>query len=376
MQRRRVEKELRASQTSLMLGEQISHTGTWRWELEQDLMHMSDEYARILGLDEKRKLISMAEFLTFVHPDDHPHISALVTRSVAQGLTMQAEFRIIRTDGECRYILGIGDPVSSGDEVHEYFGTITDITAQRQSEDAARVAQAELARVSRATTVGQLTSSIAHEINQPLMSIVSNAGASLRWLNRSPIPVDNVRVGLEEIISEGQRAGEVIRSLQSLTRRQEPVFERIDLHFLLRHIMTLSRSELARRQIAVEYALDAHNSFIYGDSVQIQQVLLNLVMNAVEAMADIDSRPRVLTLSTLTQNPQEVICQIADTGSGMSAEVQGRLFESFYTTKAQGMGMGLTISYAIIERHKGKLTAKSRLPFGSVFAFTLPVSAD
>lgn len=376
MQRRRVEKELRASQTSLMLGEQISHTGTWRWELEQDLMHMSDEYARILGLDEKRKLISMAEFLTFVHPDDHPHISALVTRSVAQGLTMQAEFRIIRTDGECRYILGIGDPVSSGDEVHEYFGTITDITAQRQSEDAARVAQAELARVSRATTVGQLTSSIAHEINQPLMSIVSNAGASLRWLNRSPIPVDNVRVGLEEIISEGQRAGEVIRSLQSLTRRQEPVFERIDLHFLLRHIMTLSRSELARRQIAVDYALEAHNSFIYGDSVQIQQVLLNLVMNAVEAMADIDSRPRVLTLATLTQNPHEVICQIADTGSGMSADVQARLFESFYTTKAQGMGMGLTISYAIIERHKGKLTAKSRRPFGSVFAFTLPVAAD
>ncbi|WP_039058416.1 AAA family ATPase [Enterobacter sp. Bisph1] len=376
VQRRRVEKELRASQTSLMLGEQISHTGTWRWELAQDLMHMSDEYARILGIDEERELISMAEFLTFVHPDDHPHISALVTRSVAQGLTMQAEFRIIRSDGACRYILGIGDPVCTGDEVHEYFGTITDITAQRQSEDAARIAQAELARVSRATTVGQLTSSIAHEINQPLMSIVSNAGASLRWLNRSPIPVDNVRVGLEEIISEGQRAGEVIRSLQALTRRQEPVFERIDLHFLLRHIMTLSRSELARRDIAVEYALDADNPFIYGDSVQIQQVLLNLVMNAVEAMAEIDSRPRVLTLSTLSPGPQEVICQIADTGSGMDAAVQSRLFESFYTTKTQGMGMGLTISHAIIERHNGTLSAQSRLPFGSVFAFTLPLAED
>ncbi|SEK97129.1 PAS domain S-box-containing protein [Kosakonia sacchari] len=375
IQRRRVEKELRASQTSLMLGEQISHTGTWRWELEQDLMHMSDEYARILGLPEKRKLISMAEFLTYVHPDDHAHISALVTRSVAQGLTMQAEFRIIRVDGEVRYILGIGDPVAaSGETVHEYFGTITDITAQRQNEDAVRVAQAELARVSRATTVGQLTSSIAHEINQPLMSIVSNAGASLRWLNRDPLPIENVRTGLEEIISEGQRAGEVIRSLQSLTRRQPPVFERLDLHALLHHILTLSRSELERRHIAVDYRLQAANSLFCGDSVQIQQVLLNLVMNAIEAMAEVDSRPRVLTLNTQNPQPGELLCAIADTGSGMDAEVQARLFESFYTTKAQGMGMGLTISHTIIERHQGKLTAQARTPFGSLFSFTVPAS--
>ncbi|SCC09635.1 Predicted ATPase [Kosakonia oryzendophytica] len=376
VQRRRVEKELRASQTSLMLGEQISHTGTWRWELEQDLMHMSEEYARILGLPEKQKLISMAEFLTFVHPDDHPHISELVTRSVADGLTMQAEFRIIRADGECRYILGIGDPVGAGDAVYEYFGTITDITAQRQNEDAVRVAQAELARVSRATTVGQLTSSIAHEINQPLMSIVANAGASLRWLNRDPIPVENVRAGLTEIISEGQRAGEVIRSLQSLTRRQAPVLERVDLHVLIRHIMTLSRSELERRRITVEYILQAGGSVVYGDSVQIQQVLLNLVMNAVEAMSDVDSRPRILTLDTQNPQPGTIRCQIADTGSGMDADVQARLFESFYTTKPQGMGMGLTISHAIIERHQGKLYAQARQPFGSLFTFELPVAGD
>ncbi|MGY5957102.1 AAA family ATPase [Kosakonia sp. BK9b] len=374
IQRRRVEKELRASQTSLMLGEQISHTGTWRWEMEQDLMHVSEEYARILGLPEQQKLISMAEFLTFVHPDDHARISEVITRSVADGLTMQDEFRIIRTDGECRYLLGIGDPVRVGQEVDEYFGTITDITAQRQSEDAVRVAQAELARVSRATTVGQLTSSIAHEINQPLMSIVANAGASLRWLNREPLPLENVRAGLTEIISEGQRAGEVIRSLQSLTRRQPPVFEAVDLHFLLRHILTLSRSELERRNVTVEYQLHAHNSVVHGDSVQIQQVLLNLVMNAVEAMAEVDSRPRVLTLSTLNPQAERVSCQIADTGSGLDAEVQARLFESFYTTKAQGMGMGLTISHAIIERHKGRLTAQAREPFGSVFAFDLPVA--
>ena len=375
IQRRRVEKELRASQTSLMLGEQISHTGSWRWELQQDLMFMSEEYARILGLPEKQKMISMAEFLTFVHQDDYPRISTLVTESVRDGLTMRAEFRIIRADGATRTILGIGDPVGVGSEVNEYFGIITDITSQRMAEDAMRVAQADLARVSRATTVGQLSSSIAHEINQPLMSIVSNAGASLRWLNRDPARLDKARMGLEEIISEGERAGEIIRSLQSLTRRQDPTFARLDLHHAIRHIITLSRSELEQRRINVSYELAAENSFIMGDSVQIQQVLLNLVMNAVEAMADVTERPGTLVLST--SNPEEglVRCEIADSGTGIEPALMERIFDSFWSTKAQGMGMGLTISYSIIERHRGKLTARHRDPHGSVFAFTLPLAS-
>ncbi|MNB89642.1 Sensor histidine kinase TmoS [compost metagenome] len=375
LQRRRVEKELRASQTSLMLGERISHTGSWRWELQQDLMFMSEEYARILGLPEQQKMISMAEFLTFVHQDDYPRISTLVTESVRDGLTMRAEFRIIRADGATRTILGIGDPVGVGREVSEYYGIITDITTQRMAEDAMRVAQAELARVSRATTVGQLTSSIAHEINQPLMSIVANAGASLRWLNRDPARLDKVQIGLEEIVSEGERAGEIIRSLQSLTRKQDPAFTRIDLHALVRHIITLSRSELEQRRISVTWALAATDSFIVGDSVQIQQVLLNLVMNAVEAMAEIKDRPGTLLLSTSNPESGGITFEIADSGTGIEPGLTERIFDSFYSTKAQGMGVGLTISYSIIERHRGKLTARNRAPRGSVFAFTLPLAA-
>ncbi|ENA0609869.1 AAA family ATPase [Enterobacter bugandensis] len=375
IQRRRVEKELRASQTSLMLGEQISHTGSWRWELVQDLMFMSEEYARILGLPERQKMISMAEFLTFVHQDDRPRISALVTRSVRDGLSMRAEFRIIRTDGSVRYILGIGDPVGVGSEVNEYYGIISDITSQRAAEDAMRVAQADLARVSRATTVGQLTSSIAHEINQPLMSIVSNAGASLRWLSREPARLDKVREGLEEIVGEGGRAGEIIRSIQSLTRKQDPTFSRIDLHYLIHHIITLSRSELALRHISVDYLLNARDSFITGDSVQIQQVLLNLVMNAVEAMAEVKDRACVITLAT-DNTDGKVSVEIADTGSGIEPALTERIFDSFYSTKAQGMGMGLTISASIIERHRGKLTARRGEPHGTVFAFTLPLAGQ
>ncbi|WP_437889341.1 trifunctional serine/threonine-protein kinase/ATP-binding protein/sensor histidine kinase [Phytobacter sp. V91] len=376
VQRRRAEKELRTSQTSLMLGEKISNTGTWRWELEQDVMFVSDEYARILGLPEQQRTLSMADFMTLVHPEDFQRINTLVNDSVRNGVSMRAEFRIFRPDGDCRYILGVGNPVGYETNVAEYFGVITDITARRLSEDAVRVAQADLARVSRATTVGQLTASIAHEINQPLMSIVANAGASLRWMNREPPMLANARSSIEEIISEGERAGNIIRSLQALTRNQTASCTRINLHHLVYRIVALSRSELERQQIALHYHLNAEETFIFGDSVQIQQVLLNLIVNAIDAMAGIDDRHLALTVSSDNPGPGQIRLAIADTGTGLSKEVQERLFDSFYTTKEQGMGMGLSISYGIIEKHQGKLTAEPLEPYGSLFTFILPTHSE
>jgi len=371
-QRRHVEKQLRASQTSLMLGEKISHTGTWHWHLEKDLMLVSDEYRHILGLPEDLTAFSMAEFLTRVHPDDHPCIHALVEESVRKGVSMQAEFRVLRPDGECRYIKGIGDPVESWPEAEEYFGTIADITEQRRSEDAARLAQADLARVSRATTVGQLTASIAHEINQPLMSIVANAGASLRWLKKDPVHLDKACSSLDEILSEGKRAGEIIRGLQALTRKHDPVFTRANLHLIARDILSLSRMELERRGISLELNLTATHPEIFCDRVQIQQVLLNLVVNAIDAMSENAERCRILTFASSNPTPETLLFEVRDTGTGLNEEVQHRLFDSFYTTKKEGMGMGLTICSEIIKKHAGELKAKNRPGLGSVFWFTLP----
>jgi signal transduction histidine kinase len=187
----------------------------------------------------------MAEFLTFVQ-DDYARISAIVTQSVRDGLSMRAEFALSVPTAQPRYILGIGDPVGVGSEVNEYYGIITDITSQRAAEDAMRVAQADLAQVSRATTVGQLTSSIAHEINQPLMSIVSNAGASLRWLNREPARLDKVRKGWRRSPRKARGRGD--HSQHSVPDAQaDPTFSRIDMHYLIHHIITLSRSELEQR---------------------------------------------------------------------------------------------------------------------------------
>ncbi|MGP4131713.1 PAS domain-containing protein [Pantoea tagorei] len=262
-QRRKIEKQLRASQTSLMLGEKISHTGTWHWHLEPDIQYISDEYKRIMGLPETQTTTSMAEFQSRVHPDDIVSLRELIENSVEKGVVMQAEFRIIRDDGECRYIKGIGEPNDNWPEVKEYFGTLTDITTQRQSEDAVRIAQAELARVARATTVGQLTSSIAHEINQPLMSIVANAGAGLRWLKREPVQLDNASQSIEEIIREGRRAGDIIRGLQALTRNRVAEFASAKLHHIARDILSLSRLELERRFVSLELDLAAENDAVF-----------------------------------------------------------------------------------------------------------------
>ena len=373
VRRRRVEKALRASQTSLMLGEKISHTGTWRWTLEHDMMMVSDEYSRILCLPESQRTISVADFLTRVHPDDHVRISGLVTESVRGGVSMSADFRILRPDGECRYIKGIGDPVDSWPEVKEYFGTITDITGQRQTEDAVRSAQADLARLSRATTVGQLTASIAHEINQPLMSIVANAGASLRWLKRDVPHLENACLSLEEIIDEGKRAGDIIRGLQALTRNQASVFARENLHDIARHILSLTRLELERKWIALELDYRATCADTFCDSVQIQQVLLNLHVNAVAAMMLVEDRPRTLRLTSSNPSPETLLFEVTDSGPGISPDVLRRVFDSFYTTKKEGMGMGLTISKGIIHRHRGELKAENREEGGSRFWFTLPV---
>ncbi|NIF00378.1 AAA family ATPase [Pantoea sp. Acro-805] len=372
IQRRKIEKQLRASQTSLMLGEKISNTGTWHWQIEPDIQYISDEYKRIMGLPDHQITTSMAEFQSRVHPDDLPCLRAKIDAWARSGDVMQAEFRIVRDDGECRYIKGIGEPNENWPEVAEYFGTLTDITSLRQTEDAVRIAQADLARVARATTVGQLTASIAHEINQPLMSIVANAGASQRWLKRGTAHLENACKSLDEIIREGQRAGNIIRGLQSLTRNQITEFAPAKLHHIVRDIIVLSRLELERQYVSLELNLAAVNDEIFCENVQIQQVLLNLVINAIDAMCE---NPGVRNLIIASSQPHDNIIrlEVTDNGTGMSEQVIGKIFDSFYTTKSEGMGMGLTISHEIIKRHGGELHAENRREGGSRFWFTLPV---
>ncbi|WP_243397872.1 ATP-binding protein [Herbaspirillum robiniae] len=367
------EQALRTSQELLKQGERFNHTGSMRYLVREDLMFCSDELCRIYGLEDGRNCINYEEFAALMHPDDRQEVIDTVDAAVAMGGTIRVEHRICRRDtGEVRYISGIGKPVWVDGTFVEYVGTATDITVRRQAEYAMRVAQADLERVSRANTVGQLTASIAHEINQPLMSIVSNAGASLRWLDRDPPNLDNARAGLRDIVAEGQRAGGMIAGLQGLTRNTEPVFARVDVNAAIRHILTISKSELERREVSLVLALAPEETCALGDLVQLQQVLLNLVVNAVEAMAEVRDRPRTLTVSSACTGDQRVEVAVQDTGEGIAPDAMPRVFDAFYTTKENGMGMGLAICRSIVENHRGRIRVAGAQPCGTVFRFDMP----
>lgn len=367
------EQELRTSQELLKQGERFSRTGSMRYLVREDLMFCSDELCRIYGLEQGRNCITYDEFAALMHPDDRQEVIETVDAAVAMGGTIRVEHRICRHDnGEVRYVSGIGKPVWVDGTFVEYVGTATDITVRRQAEYAMRAAQADLERVSRANTVGQLTASIAHEINQPLMSIVSNAGASLRWLDRAPPDLEHARAGLRDIIAEGQRAGGMIAGLLGLTRNAEPVFERLNLNAAIRHILAISRSELERKEVSLTLALMPNEACVLGDLVQIQQVLLNLVVNAIEAMAETTGRPRALTVTSACIDEQRIEVAVRDTGEGIAPEAMPRVFDAFYTTKENGMGMGLAICRSIVENHRGKLRVAAAQPCGTVFSFDLP----
>ncbi|UWE16295.1 sensor histidine kinase [Herbaspirillum huttiense] len=367
------ERELRTSQELLKQGERFNHAGSMRYLVREDLMFCSDELCRIYGLPAGRNCITYDEFASIMHPDDRQEVIETVNAAVAMGGTIRVEHRICRQDtGEVRYLSGIGKPVWVDGTFTEYVGTATDITVRRQAEYAIRAAQVDMERVSRANTVGQLTASIAHEINQPLMSIVSNAGASLRWLNR-PVPeLEHARAGLRDIISEGQRAGGIISSLQNLTRNRAPQFERLDLAALIRHTLTLSRSELDQREVHLSLSLPPAEVHVLGDTVQLQQVLLNLVVNAIDAMAAVPENARTLNIGVSCCNEQRVKVEIQDSGEGIAADAMPHIFDAFYTTKENGMGMGLAICRSIIETHRGRLRVEAAQPQGTVFSFDLP----
>jgi PAS domain S-box-containing protein len=372
MQRQCIEKALRESKAMLLLGEQINRSGSWSWEPGGSFLNCSAGFCRIFGFDPASPSVPFSDFVELIHPDDRERVIGLTNSCVAQRQPIRVEYRIVHADGAVRVMSGVGEPVGEGAAGDMYVGTAIDITERRAAEDSLRQAQAELARVARVTTVGQLTASIAHEVNQPLMSISSNAGASLRWLDRDPPQFDQVRRGLTAIAAQSQRAGDIIQSLQALTRKSTPVLEPVDLHATIRHILEMSRSELERQQVTLQLSLLATSGSVMGDAVQLQQVLLNIVINAVEAMSDLEEAARELSISSWSTDAGQVAIRIDDTGSGMDVATAAKMFEPFYSTKGNGMGMGLAICRSIIEAHGGSVKAEPRQPQGCRILFVLP----
>ena len=236
----------------------------------------------------------------------------------------------------------------------------------------ARQAQSELARMSRLMIVGELGTSIAHEVSQPITAIAANGNAALRWLSATPADNDEARRAIERIVADAGRAGDIIGRVRGLVARSSPSRDTIDLVEAINDVLELIRGEIRRNQILFRAELASDLPLVAGDRVQLQQVILNLVMNAIEALVDVDADARELLVSAAADE-RKVTVSVRDTGSGMPAEMRDRIFEAFYTTKPKGMGMGLAITRSIIEAHGGPVYAAPNFPHGAVFGFTLPL---
>jgi C4-dicarboxylate-specific signal transduction histidine kinase len=278
------------------------------------------------------------------------------------------------------YVRVSGKPVfDANSNFLGYRGTATDITATIRAdhaEEELRKAQMELAHVTRVTTLGELTASIAHEVNQPLAGVIANAEACLRWLDRATPDLDALHRSVEWIIDDGNRASEVIRRVRALAKKSDIEKAALDINDVVREVIALVQRELIRHLVSLRMELATALPMILGDRVQLQQVIINLVMNGIEAMQSVTDRPRELVIRSRQDESQQVLLSVTDCGVGISAENADRLFTAFFTTKSSGMGMGLSICRSIIEAHGGRLWATANVPRGATFQFILPVNAD
>jgi PAS domain S-box-containing protein len=314
-------------------------------------------------------------WMACLHPEDREEASRIYWEGIRSGRGFTMEARFLRaSDGTYRWHLSravaVRDPEGN---ILRFVGTSTDVHDFRQVQEELRNTQAEFTRVTRVMTMGELTASIAHEVNQPLGAIVTSAASCARWLAAKPPQMDKARRALERIVNDGRRAGAIIQRIRALMKRQAPRKDWLDVNETILEVIAVAQYELRQNQIELETRLSEGLSRVPGDKVQCQQVLLNLIINAIEAMSEIGQRRRELTIVSAVDGPDAVRIEVRDTGTGLDRERAAQLFEPFYTTKAEGLGIGLSISRSIVEAHGGRLTAGANAPHGAVFCIWLPV---
>jgi PAS domain S-box-containing protein len=367
---------LRRSEAFLAEGQRLSQTGSWEWNVRTGEVRWSTEHFRIFGFDPAVVQPSYAAFIERVHPEDLPALEQAIERAAREQRSFRHEYRIVLPDGSVRYQLSVGHPGVNDSGDLEYIGTVMDMTERKRTDEALRNAQAELARAARLTTMGELAASIAHEINQPLGAIVTNANACLRWLNRDKPDLDEARDAISRIARDGMRAGDVIRGLRALAKKSGPDLAALDIDDAIQEVLALTHSERQRHGVELRTDLFTGDRPVFGDRVQLQQVILNLIINGIEAMSAIVDRPRVLAVSSKPVETGGMLVTVEDTGPGLDPTSADRIFDPFFTTKPNGMGMGLAICRSIIEAHGGRFWVSPQQPHGTAFRFTVPAAAE
>ncbi len=373
-ERKQSQERLRQSEAFLAEGQRLSQTGSFSWRLDSDEIAFSDELYRIFELEPSTS-VSLERIGMRVHPEDRSLLSEKINRARADGCGLHYDIRLQMPDGRIKYLQTNAHRIQHRDDRLEYLGAIQDVTERRLSEEALARVRSELARVARVTSLGALTASIAHEVNQPLSGILTNASTCLRMLSAEPPNVEGARETARRTIRDGKRAADVITRLRALFIGTNPTVEAVDLNDAVHEVIAILGADLQRGGVALLSELGAHIPRVTGDRVQLQQVILNLLRNAVEATNGVDDRPRRVVLRTEQDGDRQVRLTVRDNGAGFEAEGASRLFEAFYTTKRDGMGIGLSVSRSIVERHNGRLWAAPNGDGpGVTFAFTVPGS--
>jgi PAS domain S-box-containing protein len=369
-ERKRAEQELRRSEAFLAEAQHLSRIGSFSWRVPTDEITWSEQLYRIFQIDQDAQ-VTFELIGTRIHPEDLSVFQEHIERSRRDSSDLRLEFRLQMPDGAVKYVHVVAH-IRGDHGQQEYIGAVQDVTERRSSEEALSKARSELSRVARVTSLGVLTASIAHEVNQPLSGIVTNASTCLRMLAADPPNVEGARETARRTIRDGNRASEVISRLRSLYGKKDPTIESVDLNEAAREVLALSSSELQRNRVIVQQELADDLPRVAGDRVQLQQVILNLLRNASEAMSAVDGRSRQLVIRTEADEDGHVRLTVKDAGVGFTPQAADRLFESFYTTKNDGMGIGLSVSRSIIESHHGRLWATPNTGPGATFSFFIP----
>ncbi len=376
-ERKRGEEKLRQSEAYLAEAQKLSHTGSWAGAPRTgEIRYWSEECYRVLGFDPHEELPRFETFFQRLHPDDQAVSMQQFERASREKTAFEFDYRIVHPGGEVRDIHTVGSPVfGPSGEVVEFVGTVIDVTERKRAEEERerlRQAQAELAHMNRVTTMGELTASLAHEIKQPITAAVTDARTCLRWLGRDVPDVPEAREAASRLVTDVRRAAEIIGRISLLFKKDaQQQRELVDINELIREMIVLLRNEAARYSISIRSDLAEDLPTIMADRIQLQQVFMNLMLNGIEAMKDTGTLGE-LTIRSQQGEGSQVLISVGDTGVGLQPEHVEKVFNAFFTTKAQGTGMGLPISRSIIESHGGRLWAGTSSGRGAVFQFTLP----
>ncbi len=370
-ERKQSDEKLRRSEAFLAEAQHLSSTGSFSWRVATDEITWSEQVYRIFEFDRDLP-VTFERISRRVHPEDVPLLYAMIERARSDSSNFEYESRLLMGDNSVKYLHTIAHASRDQDGRVEYIGAIQDVTQRRLSEEALGKVRSELAHMARISSLGVLTASIAHEVNQPLSGIVTNASTCMRMLAADPPNIDGARETARRTIRDGNRASEVITRLRALFGKQETPAELVDLNDATREVIALSLSELQGNRVMLRQELSDDLPPVTGDRVQLQQVILNLLLNASDAMRDVDDRWRRLVVKTEQDDDDHVRLTVRDSGIGFNAELADKLFEAFYSTKSNGMGVGLSVSRSIIEHHRGRLWAAPNDGPGATFGFSIP----